>query len=195
MSHSRRTREVVCLLGFLLSGLSLGYADDTDPLCGVNCLYTALVALEKDPGTFDSFLQRFEDIQVRGIALGRLAEVAEDFGLSTLAVQTTLEGLALRDDERPFVCIAHVENQHFVLIADVQPGSVWVVNPPEREVVAEKLFQERWSGHALLLSTRPQRREEALSRRSQWPIVQIVVLSLGVLVAGGFVIRRLRQVP
>lgn len=137
-----------------------------DMLCGVQCLYVGLVALDLDPGSYNEFLEQLDDISVKGYSLGQLAEMAKKHGAQTLAVKTTLENLSLRQER--FVCIAHVDGNHFVNIGDVEDGSVWVVNPPGESLVVRSLFEKRWDGSALLLSKTPLVREEDIRRPRQW---------------------------
>jgi ABC-type bacteriocin/lantibiotic exporter with double-glycine peptidase domain len=166
-----------------------------DPLCGAECLYTALVALDVEPGNYADFLQKAAPTDPRGLSLGRLAELAEERGLSTLLVETSLANLRRRRDEPPFVCLAHVDGDHFLLIGDIQPQTVWTIDPPAEREVAAAVFEQRWRGHALLLSRQPLRPEDELPVARAWwwlggPLIAVGGLMLGV---GFFLWRRQRR--
>jgi ABC-type bacteriocin/lantibiotic exporter with double-glycine peptidase domain len=164
----------------------------SDPLCGAECLYTALVALGVDPGNYADFLQTVGPLDPRGLTLGRLAELAEERGLSTFLVETSLKNLRRRYDEPPFACLAHVDGDHFLLIGDVQPQTVWTIDPPAESEVAAAVFEKRWRGHALLLSRQPLRPDADLPvPRNLWSLNGLVIaggcLALGL---GFFIWRR-----
>jgi ABC-type bacteriocin/lantibiotic exporter with double-glycine peptidase domain len=153
---------------------------ESDPDCGAKCLYTACVSLDIDPGTYRDYLNTIGPINSRGLSLGRLAELAEEQGLSTLVLETSLENLRRRREEPPFACIAHVDGDHFVLIGDVQPEKVWVVDPPAEQEVAAAVFEQRWRGHALLLARHPLRTDAELPQSNQvWPLSLLLATGVG----------------
>lgn len=158
---------------------------DPQPLCGPECLYTSLVALGVDPGTYSSFLERIGGPDARGTSLGRLGEIAREFNLSTLEVETSLENLRARRGGQPFSCIAHVDGNHFVLVGDVDAKSVWSIDPPREGLVAAPVFQQRWKGHALLLSRTALTPEEDLSRAGGFRFGWLALIAAGAIVAGG----------
>jgi ABC-type bacteriocin/lantibiotic exporter with double-glycine peptidase domain len=163
----------------------------SDPLCGAECLYTALVALDVEPGNYADFLQQAAPTDPRGLSLGRLAELAEERGLSTLLVETSLANLRRRRDEPPFVCLAHVDGDHFLLIGDIQPQTVWTIDPPAEREVAAAVFQQRWRGHALLLSRQPLRPEAELPVARDWWWLGGPLIAVGGLIYGvGFFLWR-----
>jgi ABC-type bacteriocin/lantibiotic exporter with double-glycine peptidase domain len=170
--------QVLCLL-FSHSVLAGG-----GPLCGPECLYTAMFALDVDPGAYHLFLDRFGNLDERGTTLGRLEEFARERGLYTLTVQTSLKNLQARASEHPFACIAHIDGNHFVLIGDVLPKAVWVTDPPGQSEIAAALFQSRWKGHALLLATHPLLPEEDIHARSYEMRMWSLVAGMGLLGSG-----------
>lgn len=137
-----------------------------DPLCGVKCLYSGLVALDLQPGEYPSFLEKCGDVDARGFSLGRIEEIAKECGATTLAVNTTLDNLQLRQER--FVCIAHVDGTHYVNLGDVDGNQVWVVDPPRDGMIATEVFAKRWDGNALLLARTPLAPEEELRRPVRW---------------------------
>lgn len=164
-----------------------------DILCGAKCLYISLVALDVDPGGYEKFLIRCGEVEQEGFSIGRLAEVAQSYGVETLAVNTTLANLKQRRER--LACIAHVDGHHFVNIGDVDDGTVWVINSPFDSSVAREVFEAHWRGDALLLSKTVLTREEDLVKSSLfqssfhgWRLV-LVVIAAGI-VARGIIRRR-----
>lgn len=143
---------------------------EADLLCGVECLYVGLLVLEIDPGTFSTFVEKCGDVDARGFSLGRLDEIAKEHQANTLLVSTSLENLSRR--EKPFVCIAHVDQNHYVVIGDADRNGVWIVDPPHEGPVSREVFANRWDGKALLLSRSPLAPEESLNG---WPWLRIAI--------------------
>ncbi len=175
-------------------GLSAGLAADElinqarDPLCGAKCLYTGLVALELDPGSYSTFIENCGDVEARGFSLGQLDEFAKQHGATTLAVQTTFENLKLRRER--FVCIAHVDGNHFVNVGDVNDNSVWVINPPQEGSMALELFAKRWNGQALLLARSALVPEEELQQPWRWGWAIVGGLMAAGIAAAGIIRKR-----
>jgi ABC-type bacteriocin/lantibiotic exporter with double-glycine peptidase domain len=184
MTCSRRSIRIgiVCVMQ-ALAGLSV--RADPNPLCGPECLYTALLTLKVDPGNYADFLDKVGDVDARGTSLGRLAELAAEYGVSTLAVETSLENLRRRQAGPPFACIAHVDGDHFVLIGAVEDKAVWTINPPGEGLVAAPAFAQRWNGQALLLSLSPLVPEEQLpAPGTRWLSWAIAIAAGAVLMVG-----------
>lgn len=151
-------------------------APSGDILCGARCLYVGLVALGLDPGEYSDFLEKCGKVDPRGFSIGQLEEIAKKHGARTLAVKTTLENLKLR--EGPFVCIAHIDGDHFVNVGDISDNMVWVINPPQESSVSCEVFKKRWEGIALLLSQSELVREEDLRQPDtrKWWLISVSVL-------------------
>lgn len=134
--------------------------------CGVNCLYLGLTVL----GTTDEL--SLDDMRDRlapsghGNSIAQLSSVANELGFHSLAVSTTLELLQARS--RPFVFIAHMKRDHFVLISDASPTSVQMVDPPEASDVPVASFEDAWDGTGLLISNKELESEESLVSRLWW---------------------------
>lgn len=124
-----------------------------DSLCGLNCLYVAMLAVDRDPGSYAAFIAKNQPVGATWSSLGELEVMAKGAGLHTLAVQTTTQDLARRTGQ--FACIAHVDGKHFVNVGGVENGGIWVIDPPIDAVVPASVFAQRWKGHALLLSRTP----------------------------------------
>jgi ABC-type bacteriocin/lantibiotic exporter with double-glycine peptidase domain len=140
-----------------------------DDACGRNCLFVALDALGVPVETVSELEQWIGAPPVGGYSLAQLQAGAEQCGLFTLGVQTTLENLARRP--RPFACIAHDRAGHFVLVTDVLPNlrGVRIIDPPHAaQLIQRETFEARWSGQALLISTEPLLSESELPRPVPW---------------------------
>jgi len=165
-------------------------AEDRAPdlLCGIKCLYVGLLTLGVEPGKYGDFVEKHGDIDARGMSLGRIDEIARKYQVHTLGVNTSLEDLRRRTGQ--FVCIAHVDGNHFVNIGDVTDKEVWIVDPPGEGAVARGLFAKRWKGTALLISTSPLEVES--SRFWRW--LSMCVTTGGAL-SGLWLWRRARRAP
>ena len=164
---TRHVLLLICLACTFRSGLAdVGSDLFQDPLCGVKCLYSGLVALDLDPGEYPEFVERCGEVDARGFSLGRLEEIARECGASTLAVKTSLRNLQLREER--FVCIAHVDRTHFVNLGDANQNQVWVIDPPQEGLISTEVFAKRWDGNALLLSRAPLTPEVELHRPLWW---------------------------
>ena len=131
--------------------------------CGCRCLYIAMSALLENPQL--SLSNLIEDLKPDndGTSIGQLEQVAVRVGLNTLAVETSLE--ALQSRRRPFVAIAHLNHNHFVVISGIDNEGVTTIDPPAVRAVSKSAFESEWSGNVLLLSTQPLEPEKTVSRR------------------------------
>jgi ABC-type bacteriocin/lantibiotic exporter with double-glycine peptidase domain len=130
--------------------------------CGSYTLYVGLKAIDVPVGPYQEFEAKLGEPSPAGYSLGKLAEVAESYGLRTLGVQTTLENLQRRGGR--FVCIAHLNGDHFVNVAGVSDGVVSLIDAPRAYSLPIDTFNSQWSGTALLISRGPLVREEELPR-------------------------------
>lgn len=171
MIESRSVLTVWCIATCcMIASVNVCYGAG-NPHCGPQCLYTAMTAIDVNVGEYADFLQTFGLIEARGTSLIPLADMAEQHGLQTLLVKTTLDNLRTRGQNARFACVAHLDGNHFVLIGDVQENRVWIVDPPAETEVASAALLARWKGHALLLAKEPLVREEDLpSPTRMWTI-------------------------
>ena len=121
--------------------------------CGAYCLYTGLLGLELYEGGYDDLERELGPPGALGYSIAQLQEVAERHGAHALAVKSNLAQLP--NHRRPFACIALLDNQHFVLAADVTAADVAVVDPPRSYALPRDTFESRWDGRALLLAPEP----------------------------------------
>ena len=177
----------------ILAALILGQAatePKSDERCGSYCLYVGLKALDVPVGSLSELEDKLGSPVPGGYSLGQLAEAAESYGLQTLGVQTSTENLRLR--ERPFICIAHVDDQHFVLLADMDDRHAWVLDPPAQYTLPLDTLRTRWDGNALLIARNPLLREEDLPRPFPWAPVLIFAGAALILALGWLFVRRRR---
>lgn len=126
----------------------------TDLRCGAYCLYLSLGALDRKPSSFAELEKRLGQPTSLGYSMGQLGDAARSFGVSVLAVETSIENLEARPGR--FACVALVERQgHFVCIYDIDESHVYLMDPPDRSSVSREVFSKIWKGKALLLSDRP----------------------------------------
>ena len=137
-------------------------ADD----CGVNCLFVGLTVLNGSDELSLADLKNRLAPNGQGNSLAQLSSMANELGFQTLAVKTTIESLLAR--QRPFVFIAHMKRDHFVLISDASPTSVKMVDSPEASTVPVTSFVDAWDGTGLLILNQELEPEESLVSRFWW---------------------------
>ena len=134
-------------------GGSTGVGNDTHLNCGSYCLYTCLIGLDLYQGGYEELERELGPPGALGYSIARLQEVAESHGAHTLALETDLDRLP--GHRRPFACIALLDGNHFVAVADVTERGVAVVDPPRSYTLPPPTFASRWDGRALLLAPEP----------------------------------------
>ena len=165
-------RPLILPLALALAAPSVGPAREEDRAaeCGLFCLAVALDGTGIADLDLDGLRERLGPPTAEGYSLARLDAAAAGAGAETLAVHTSVEGLGRRREagER-FACIAHVDGDHFVLLADVDPaGRVKVIDPPHRYTLPPETLATRWGGDALLISRDPLTPEENLPGPFPW---------------------------
>ncbi|MEZ4988134.1 MAG: peptidase domain-containing ABC transporter [Saprospiraceae bacterium] len=132
-----------------------------------------------------------------------ISDAAEQIGFQTLAVQTSYEKLL---DQIPLPCVAHWEEDHFVVVYKANKDTVWVADPAEGKYKLSKAeFLSGWTntlyeeeeeeGILLLLEPTPAfyERDGEQGDRSKWSYVGsyfrqynslLIQLGIGVLIAG-----------
>ena len=138
-------------LCFVLALLpAIAYGETGDPYCGSRCLYAALRLLDVAVDSVDSVEEYLGEPPAAGYSIQELADGAKSFGAYTLGVSTSLELLKHREDR--FVCIAYLDEKHFVIIHDVlDDGRVTLLDPPRVSTISEPALRSRWDGVALLI--------------------------------------------
>lgn len=162
-----------------------------DLRCGSYCLYVGLKALDLPVGSYEDLEERLGQPSPAGYSLGQLDEAARAYGAKTLGVKTGLENLRRRPGR--FVCIAHLDKNHFVNVAALDESHAFLVDPPGSSTVPAATLRAVWDGTALLISSEPLLAEEDLPW--EFPVRTMVISLLGIL-AGGSVwcaFRRMRS--
>ncbi len=129
--------------------------------CGATCL--RMVARHFGRNYSLDYLRELTYIGKQGVDLLSISEAAEKLGLQTLAVRVPLERL-LRD--LPLPCIAHWDEDHFVVVYKATPSAIYIADPArgKRKLTTEE-FLEHWAemdedgtpvGVLLLLQTTPE---------------------------------------
>lgn len=130
--------------------------------CGATCL--RMVA--RYHGRFFSLenLRELTYIGREGVTMLGISDAAEHIGLQTLAVQTTYEQLS---SVIPLPCIAHWNENHFVVVYKVTDRHVWIADPAQDKFkITKEEFLQHWAsdvtesgeyqGVLLLLQTTPE---------------------------------------
>lgn len=157
-------RVIINCCGLLLL-TSLAQADDRD-LCGAYCLYVGLKAIDMPVESFERLQEDLGPPPAGGYSLGQLDEVARQYGAETLGVSTSIENLRLCNER--FACIAHLNQDHFVLVSKIDTDGVIVVDPPAKRMVPFVTWDRQWDGVALLLSPSALQPEEDLKAPWNW---------------------------
>ena len=174
---------------------SAGAEDSRDVRCGSKCLYVALKALGHSPESLALLEQSMGGPGANGYSLRDLETEARKRGVKTLAVETTLENLGSRREH--FACITLIRDNHFVLLYDVDPKVVHLLDPPNRVALPRETFNLVWTPKALLLGEEEFAMEEAVGRSRdraravRW--LAYVALVAGILVLGWWGLARRRR--
>lgn len=130
--------------------------------CGATCL--RMVA--RYHGRFFSLekLRELTYIGKQGVNMLGISDAAEHIGLQTLAVQTTYDQL---NSVIPLPCIAHWNDEHFVVVYRVTDRYAWIADPAQDKFrITKEEFLQHWAsevneqgepqGVLLLLQTTPE---------------------------------------
>ncbi|NRB63043.1 MAG: peptidase domain-containing ABC transporter, partial [Saprospiraceae bacterium] len=147
--------------------------------CGATCL--RMVA--RYHGRFFSLesLRQLTYIGKQGVTMLGISDAAEHIGLQTLAVQTTYDQL---QRVIPLPCIAHWNDNHFVVVYKVTDRYVWIADPAQDKFkISKEAFLQHWTGSVnhdaepqgvlLLLQTTPEffNQEGEQLKKSGWGYV------------------------
>lgn len=131
--------------------------------CGSYCLMTALESIERGPTDWQELESVLGPVPESGYSLRQLHSAAEHFGAAGAAVRTS-PGNLLNRRER-FACIAVLNEDHYVLLADIRNGTATIIDPPGSYDVPLATLMSQWDGTALLIADRRLESETALSQR------------------------------
>lgn len=92
--------------------------------CGPTCL--RMIAAHYGRAYSREYLRELCSIGRAGVSLLGISEAAERIGMRSLAVDLSFKALR---DEVPLPCIAHWEQNHFVVVHKITRDHVWVADP------------------------------------------------------------------
>jgi len=127
--------------------------------CGPACL--KMVAKYHGKDVSIKYLRQQSSIGKNGVSYDGLSEAAETIGLKTIPVLLPFETL---EKEVPLPCIAHWNQNHFIVVYEISKNSVTVGDPELGIIVhAKEKFKKGWTGmedrnkegHLLLLEPSP----------------------------------------
>lgn len=164
--------------------------------CGATCL--RMIARYHKRYYSLEYLRELTYMGKQGVSLLEISDAAEAIGMQTLAVRVNYDRL---QDDVPLPCIAHLEDEHFVVVHHINATHIWIADPAEgkfkitREEFEESWVQEEDDGVILVLEPTPEfydRDNEGVDH-SQWSYVWayfrqesslLIQLGVGVIVAG-----------
>lgn len=178
-----------CLLAISQIGVGENApADDKrliDLRCGAYCLYIALAGLERWNGAFAELEKELGQPTLLGYSMGQLQSFADNHSTHTLAVETNIA--QLRGRPRPFACIALLNDNHFVLVYEIDERQVYIIDPPRQYELPLDSFRANWTGKVLLLSTVP------MTAQTDRTTLYWTTIGVALVAVGGFAVwRRLR---
>jgi ATP-binding cassette, subfamily B, bacterial len=113
--------------------------------CGPTCLRMIAAWHGRQYGI--EHLRMLSNISREGVSLLGVTEAAEKIGLRSLSVRLPWKRLR---DEVPLPCIAHWEQNHFVVVHAIRRGKVHVADPQQgRMVYSVAEFLRGWLPHAV----------------------------------------------
>ena len=168
---------VVCL--FPCGQLAFAQAESRD-LCGAYCLYLGLKSIDLPVESLERLQEELGAPPQGGYSLGQLDAVAKKHGAHTLGVKTRLDNLQVRKETERFACIAHQNENHFVLLSKIDTEGVIVVDPPNTRLVPFVTWGRDWDGVALLMSAAPLQQEEDIRQPWNWKLIGSWTVGVGV---------------
>jgi len=167
--------------------------------CGATCL--RMVARHYDRYYSLEYLRELTYMGKQGVSLLEISDAAEAIGMQTLAVRTNYDRLST---DVPLPCIAHWDEDHFLVVYRVSPTHVWIADPAEGKYkLTKEAFLAGWAAddeygeEGVILVLEPGAtfydRDGVGIDRSQWSYVwsyfkqhssALIQLLVGVLVAG-----------
>ncbi len=129
--------------------------------CGPTCL--RMIAKYYGKAYSLQFLREKSFVTREGVSLLGISDAAEAIGMRSLSVRTTYQRL---EDEMPLPCIAHWNQNHFVVVYKAKKEKVHVADPAHGHLTyTKKEFEKGWikykengksEGVLLLLESTPQ---------------------------------------
>lgn len=118
--------------------------------CGAACL--RMVAMHYGRHYTFEYLRQLSYLDRDGVSLSGISDAAEKIGLRTLGVKVGFRRLG---DDIPLPCVAHWQQDHFVVVYKVQNGKVYVADPKVGKIqYDEQEFMNSWLSD--VVNTEPQ---------------------------------------
>lgn len=118
--------------------------------CGAACL--RMVAMHYGRHYTFEYLRQLSYLDRDGVSLSGISDAAEKIGLRTLGVKVGFRRLG---DDIPLPCVAHWQQDHFVVVYKVQNGKVYVADPKVGKIqYNEQEFMNSWLSD--VVNTEPQ---------------------------------------
>ncbi len=164
--------------------------------CGATCL--RMIARYHNRYYSLEYLRELTYMGKQGVSLLEISDAAEAIGMQTLAVRVNYDRL---QDDVPLPCVAHLEDEHFVVVHKINATHIWIADPAEGKFkITKEEFEESWvqgeeEGVILVLEPTPEfydRDNEGVDH-SRWSYVWayfrqesslLIQLGVGVIVAG-----------
>ncbi len=139
-------------LSLLVQRRSDANANEVDPLCGVECLYVVLGALEQPQGDFLDLKKEFGKPSKSGYSMEQIYNVASKRGL--YVAWYPLEELSQKE-LMPKDCFAliHHKQQHFRIVSEIRGKTIITFDTRlGRGVVSKKELLRDYSNTALVIA-------------------------------------------
>ncbi|MCC6282761.1 MAG: peptidase domain-containing ABC transporter, partial [Saprospiraceae bacterium] len=118
--------------------------------CGATCL--RMVARHHGRHYSLEYLRQLSYLDREGVSLMGISDAAEKIGLRTLGVKTGFKRLS---EDIPLPCVAHWQQDHFVVIYKITQGKVFVADPKIGKIeLDEQEFLNGWISD--VVNTEPQ---------------------------------------
>lgn len=120
----------------------LAYRQVEEKDCGPTCL--RMIASYHGTKYTSRYLKNLFNISRFGVSIGDIIEVANKIGIDSIAIKTTLSYL---QRERPFPCILHWRQNHFVVLFNITKKNKYIVSDPAFGLLklSEVQFNQYWS--------------------------------------------------
>jgi len=116
-------------------------------------------------------LRELASVDRNGASLNGLASAAEGLGFSTRMVTASLDRLA----EQSLPAIAHWQGNHYIVVYNVTPHRVIVVDPAIGQLsLTHEKFKAGWSGYTLLLRPTAFLKKTAEGTSSLWRFFELL---------------------
>lgn len=116
--------------------------------CGIACL--DMICCNHDLHVTRETLINWANYKGEGLTMQDISDALYNIGFMTLGVNATIEQLT---SDIEFPCIAHINENHFVIIFDQIEDNLFIADPAKCSYgISTKEFSKIWSGNILLFS-------------------------------------------